>query len=702
MYKSSVFTLLLIFISLSLQSQNINWQNSIGGSKIEWLNSIEYTSDGNYLVGGYSFSGISGDKTVDSRGNNDFWILKIDKDSGNIIWQKTIGGRFGEFASTTKQTSDGGYIIGGYSNSNISGDKTENSRGNDDYWVVKLDSDRNVIWDKTYGGNDVDRLWTLIETADGGYLLGGESKSEISGDKTENSRGDYDMWILKIDANGAIEWQKTFGGNDIDNAKSLIKALDGGYIIAGSSFSNISGEKTENSRGIGDFWILKIDISGNIVWQKTIGGNNGDYATAIHATSDGNYILGGISGSNISGEKTENSVCNSVDSWVLKLDVNGDIIWQKTIGGSSTEDFANVRETLDHGYIVGSMSYSDISGSKTENSRGDRDYWLVKLDSQGNIEQDKTVGGNGMDQLTDVIPAADGSFVAGGWSLSNATGDKTEDSNGEWDYWILDLTLNTSQENSAAYQEIAVCSGQNMQLNAEVGISYSWSGPNNYESTEQNPIINNISLENVGFYNVTITTEDMCSKTVVYKIVLNSSDLVQNIDDIIACDFNHDGFADFDLLPIVEQIREEKKDVSITFFDESGNSLFYSYVNPIPYHETTIKVRVAQSNNLNCYGESSFKLIVKDCMESITAFPEFFSPNNDGYNDFWVVNPEPNFPIVSLYIYNRYGKLLKQLDPQNLKWSGIYNGKPMPADDYWYRAVNSENEILSGHFSLIR
>ncbi len=321
------------------------------------------------MVGGYSFSGISGDKTEDSRGNNDFWILKIDKDTGTLIWQKTIGGKFREFASTTKQTSDGGYIIGGYSNSNISGDKTENSRGNDDYWVVKLDSDRNVVWDKTYGGSDVDRLWTLIETEDGGYLLAGESKSGISGDKTENSRGDTDIWILKIDANGALEWQKTFGGNDIDNAKSLIKALDGGYIIAGSSFSNISGEKTENSRGLGDFWILKIDTSGNILWQKTIGGNNGDYAFAIHATSDGNYILGGISSSNISGEKTENAVCNSVDSWVLKLDVNGAIIWQKTIGGSSTEDFANVRETLDHGYVVGSMSYSDISGSKTENSK---------------------------------------------------------------------------------------------------------------------------------------------------------------------------------------------------------------------------------------------------------------------------------------------------------------------------------------------
>ena len=133
-----------------------------------------------------------------------------------IVWQKTIGGNNADELFVIRQTIDGGYVLGGYSNSNISGDKTENNRGGDDYWIVKIDSSGNIQWEKTIGGSGYDDLFSMEQTTDSGYILGGRSDSNISGDKTENSRGLTDYWILKLDALGNIQWQKTIGGNDDD------------------------------------------------------------------------------------------------------------------------------------------------------------------------------------------------------------------------------------------------------------------------------------------------------------------------------------------------------------------------------------------------------------------------------------------------------------------------------------------------------
>lgn len=217
--------ILSILYSVHCQSQsNIVWQNTLGGSKNDALHHMITARNGNIILSGYSQSNISGDISENSRGIIDYWISEINKNDGKLIWQKTIGGSYFDLANSTIETSDGGYLIGGYSNSNISGEKSENSRGKDDYWVVKLDSQRNILWDRTYGGDDTDRLFSVLETNDGGYILVGESQSNISGEKSENSRGITDMWIVKINSLGDIEWQRTIGGSQRDSAKKIIKA----------------------------------------------------------------------------------------------------------------------------------------------------------------------------------------------------------------------------------------------------------------------------------------------------------------------------------------------------------------------------------------------------------------------------------------------------------------------------------------------
>ncbi|HNJ90281.1 MAG TPA: hypothetical protein PLT99_12455, partial [Chitinophagales bacterium] len=190
------------------QAPAIEWQNTIGGSSYEDLRSLEQTSDGGYIIGGVSTSPISGDKTEAAwpGGPNgfDFWILKLHAD-GTIAWQNTIGGTNDDYLYVVKETPDGGFICGGYSASGISGDKTEGSLGGKDYWVLKLDALGNIVWQNTIGGSLDDILYDIALTTDGGYLLGGYSYSSISGDKTENNMGiasTDDYWVVKLNGDG--------------------------------------------------------------------------------------------------------------------------------------------------------------------------------------------------------------------------------------------------------------------------------------------------------------------------------------------------------------------------------------------------------------------------------------------------------------------------------------------------------------------
>ncbi len=414
----------------------IEWQNTIGGGSLDALRSIIQTNDGGYLLGGYSSSGISGDKTEVKQGLNDYWVIKLDV-SGYIEWQNTIGGNKSDTFFCSVETVDGGYLLGGSSTSGISGDKTEANQGDFDYWVVKLNSSGNIEWENTIGGSKDDLLYSIIQATDGGYLLGGYSTSGISGDKSEANQGDFDYWIVKLDLSGEIEWQNTIGGNARDEVHSVIQTAGGGYLVGGSSSSGISGDKTEMNKS-DDYWVVMLSSFGNIEWQNTIGGNEADQLQSITQTKDGGYLLGGSSWSGDSGDKTEASQGYD-DYWVVKLNDLGNIEWQNTIGGSYGDVLFSVVQTLDGDYFLGGSSTSGISGDKTEVNKGYDDYWIVKLDGSGYIEWQKTIGGNSTDWLLSIIQTNDSGFLMGGYSWSGDSGDKTEESNGSSDYWVVKL-----------------------------------------------------------------------------------------------------------------------------------------------------------------------------------------------------------------------------------------------------------------------
>ncbi len=341
------------------------WQKSFGGSSNDFAYSIQKTIDGGYIIAGSSNSD-DGD-VYGNHGGEDYWIVKLTL-AGEIDWWKSFGGSSIDLAYSIQQTTDGGYIVAGNSCSN-DGDVSGN-QGGEDYWIVKLTSAGEIDWQKSLGGSGGDYAMSIQQTTDGGYIIAGYSNSNDKDVSGNNGSDDY--WIVKLTSAGVIDWQKSLGGSTIDIAYSVQQTTDGGYIIAGYSESN-DGDITGH-HGIWDYWIVKLTSAGDLDWQKSLGGSGWDRAFSVQQAANGGYIIAGESYSN-DGDVTGNQGAN--DYWIVKLTLSGEIEWQKSLGGTSFDWPSCIQQTTDGSYIISGYSMSDdcdVSGNQ-----GDRDYWIVKL-----------------------------------------------------------------------------------------------------------------------------------------------------------------------------------------------------------------------------------------------------------------------------------------------------------------------------------
>lgn len=439
----------LLYSGITWAQPGFDWQRTVGGSGNDALEDILISGENTIWCVGQSTSNISFDKTENSRGSNDFWVTRLDG-AGNLIWQKTIGGTQADAAYSMVMNGNSYVVVGGSSSSNISGEKTENSRGFSDYWLVKLDLQGNLLWQKTLGGSGTDVFRSLVATADGGLILGGYSLSGISGEKTEPVRGSglySDYWIVKLDALGNIQWQRTLGGDGMDQLSNLLQTGDGGYVAAGLSASNASFDKTEDARGLTDFWVLKLDAAGNLLWQRTLGGAGAEHLPRAIETSNGKILLAGGSDSDISGEKSENSRGSS-DYWVVQLSATGDLEWERTLGGTDFDLVYSLLETQSHHILVGGSSRSNTSGEKAENSRGLDDCWLLELDQDGNLLGQKTFGGNQAEGIYSIQETTNKELILGCYSRSGVSGEKMDFNRGESDYWVVKLASSSLQTKS--------------------------------------------------------------------------------------------------------------------------------------------------------------------------------------------------------------------------------------------------------------
>lgn len=433
----AILTVLLLKLSVSVFSQmpNVIWQKNLGGSQGDNLECILMTTDGGYLIGGYSFSEISGDKTDARRGLNDYWVIKLDS-ARNIEWQKTLGGNQNDLLIDAVQCADGGYLLAGHSKSDISGEKSENSYGDFDYWIVRLDEFGNYLWDKTIGGDLEEKLANIVIHNDTTYVLAGHSISDSTGLKSANSEGDFDFWIVNIDDDGNILWQNTLGGSLRENLYSFEKTTDNGFIVGGDTKSPVSGDKTTPMMGLDDYWIVKLDEEGNFVWDYSLGGDNQSVEGQAIQTADGNYIIAGLSNCGIEGIKSEPAYALSM--WIIKLNEDGEVIWENTIGTEGYDYFTDIKPTLDGGAIISTYSEVPASIDQSEDPIY-RDFWIIKLNEMGVIEWENIIKAGLSDVSPKIYEIAANEYIIGGSSSSTFQYEKFAFSRGQSDFWFMKL-----------------------------------------------------------------------------------------------------------------------------------------------------------------------------------------------------------------------------------------------------------------------
>lgn len=429
-FPQIILTAVMLFSFSTLNAQvapDIEWQKCLGGTGNEAAFSIQQTTDGGYIVGGYS--DLNGGDVTGNHGSDDYWVVKLDSAS-NLLWQKSLGGNSIEQANAIKQTQDGGFIVAGFSYSN-NGDVSGN-HGSDDFWIVKLDPDGNLEWQKCLGGSGDDGATSIQQTADGGFIVAGWSASD-DGDVSGN-QGLLDYWLVKLDMDGGLTWEQSFGGSGYDVAYSAQQTTDGGYIIAG--YSESSDGDVSGNNGARDYWIVKSDADGNLDWETFFGGSGYDEAHAVQQLTDGGYIVAGFALSTDGDVSGNNGV---YDYWMVRLDSAGTSVWKFCFGGTLIEQPFSVQQTKDGGFIVVGQSNSnngDVSGN-----HGGYDFWMVKIDKEATLEWQKSLGGSSDDYGPyGVQETADGGFIVGGASLSNDN-DVSGNHGGSFygDFWIVKL-----------------------------------------------------------------------------------------------------------------------------------------------------------------------------------------------------------------------------------------------------------------------
>jgi hypothetical protein len=355
----------------------LSFTKTFGGEEDDRAHLVQQTTDGGYIIAGSTESF--------GTGSLDIYVIKTDGE-GNEEWSQTFGGEEDDRAHSVQQTTDGGYIIAG---------STESfGTGSLDIYVIKTDGEGNEEWSQTFGGEKDDIASSVQQTTDGGYIIAGLTMHW----------GNGDVYLVKTDGEGNEEWSRAFGGMEDDRAFSVQQTTDGGYIIAGDT----------KSYGVGgsDVYLVKTDGVGNGEWSQTFGGEDGDRAFSVQQTTDGGYIIAGGTASYGAGY---------TDVYLVKTDGGGNEEWYRTFGGEGYDEAFSVQQTADGGYI--------IAGDTESFGVGNSDAYLVKTDGEGNGEWSRTFGGEAYDTAyvgqhggTTAQQTADGGYIIAGGTASYGAG----------------------------------------------------------------------------------------------------------------------------------------------------------------------------------------------------------------------------------------------------------------------------------------
>jgi hypothetical protein len=398
----------------------IDYVKTFGGSDEDDAGSIVQANDGADVILGTTKS-TDGDLIGRIGDDSDYWLLKL-SETGEKLWSKTYGGTGSDVATSIAKTSDGGYVLTGYSESS-DGDASVNA-GFQDYWIVKIDASGNIQWEKSFGFPGQDQAYKVLQTSEGNYFVSGyfdigacDPNPDIlcpgndfqgNGQNTRNTRhGVGEFWGILMDANGNKIWRRYFGGSNNDRSYDAVQTNDGGFLITGASESfdfDITDDK-----GSYDFWAVRLSPTGEKLWTKSFGGSEIEIGYALTKTQDGNYMMVGDTRS-MDGDVSMNN--GNADAWVVKFDDNGTIIWEKSYGGSEFDSARGVRQMADGSFVItGSSRSANIDVSS---NNGQNDQWIFIIDGDGVITFETNIGGSDLDLGNDVIYTSDDKIIAVG------------------------------------------------------------------------------------------------------------------------------------------------------------------------------------------------------------------------------------------------------------------------------------------------
>jgi gliding motility-associated-like protein len=631
----------LLFFTIKLQAQipPQQWALHYGGSTVDIPFVIKFTADGGTIAAGYTDSQDGDVNNIAAREYWDLWVVKLDK-CGAIQWQLTLGGTGYESARDIEQTSDGGFIVLGETNS-TDGGVVAGYGGTKDIWLIKLNAAGTVDWQKRYGGSGLDIGNHIRIADDGGYLIAASSSSNDGDIKGNHGTGYTDGVFMKISAAGAVLWSKCFGGSKNEELLD-IEIINGTTFIAGYANSN-DGDIPPSQKNY-DVWLLALDANGNKIFSKVYGGSQNDVAYSMTTGTDGTLTLAGYTTStdgDVKGAK------GSQDYWVVNISTTGKLNWQKVLGGTDAEYANAVLTDKDGGYMVGGISYS-TDGDIT-NPLGEGDYWVVKLDAAGKVIWKKNWGGSDNDYLRSLIykPAGNEYYLSG--DSESGDGD-FNNSQGETDFAIIKL-----KEIDTLTQDSTVCSLAN-------------------------------------FVPFTDTLKDACdydSAIVTYKpVVLNKAfDNIRKSDTIL-----------------IGQ--------SVTLYSNGNGKVVWNAdptlsctncPNPVATPTETTRYTAVNSLETNCSVPDDFTVVV--LKDALVLTPSGFTPNSDGLNDFF--GPIGKVPEgYTMQIYNRDGNVIFKTNSLSNRWNGAYKGKLQQSGVYIYlisyKDLQNKPQMQKGTFVLIR
>jgi gliding motility-associated-like protein len=705
--KGYILTISILLYSLqqvfAQPIPRIQWQKCIGGTVSDEIHDVSATNDGGYILVGSVISNngdVSGNHSI--FGAYDAWVVKVDA-GGNIQWQKCFGGSLDEIGACVKQTTDGGYI---FAANTISNDQQiPFNHGISDLWVVKLDASGNIQWSKTFGGSSQDvsvagpnginnrSKIADIEQTSNGYLIATSTRSN-DGDVTGLHGTVLDIWLLKLDIAGTLQWQKCLGGTGAEKLAGMEATDDGNYMLVATTNSkdgDVSGNTNITAYTV--CWIVKLDPNGSILSEKCIGvvDVNRDMAD-IQKTEDGGFILGGFATNQVDPNDQKNA-------WIVKIDINGDIVWEKIIDDGYEKEIHCINQTADGGYIATGKHYlfpfnpADADGCIY---KGDFDTWVIKLTDAGTMEWQRYFGGSKWDFANRTFPTADGGYLLIN-TISSNDGDVVGN-HGVNDGWIIKLgfTGGTAPAVTISADTNLICSPKEVVFRA---------------------------------------TPVRGGTTPIYKWILNGIDqysgpadsaliLITNSSDVVTCEITSN--ACVDVRTALSNSVSVVVDLSLgpkSFLGKDTSLCIPFPITLIPLRSfpkyqwsnnaitSSISVSTAGqywlqvTDSSGCMGKDSIIVSSKICPSGFYV-PGAFTPNRDGKNDIFKPIVIGKLLQYHFTIYGRWGQIVFDSKDIEKGWDGTFKGLPQDSNIFiWmciYQLENEKVNSVKGVFALLR